>query len=261
MSYTLKKVEHLLKKAFDRAKDQIENDQTKKSDVKLGEDIGHAKAFQYAENALLVPKANDIFRDRVIRRGKLRKRLVLKNNAKDMFDQKQVWEIHVPDTRQPYTIFLLRCRLYLVQRGIPFRLKHKTAIAQFLVNSPTGGRRMKKIKLYVSEEALRSSGILLRVEKYKKPLAEKQGSIKTPWSGTVEKAIRPPPSNGGKFVREGDPLFVIKVWVTPSTNELKTIKSPVNGSVETVFVKVGDRVEEGRQLIQLARPNKNTSPF
>jgi biotin carboxyl carrier protein len=253
MSYSPRNVQSQLKKAFERAKHQIENGLAKGNE-KLEVDIGHEKALRGAENAPVIVNVKSVHhKDRLIQRGRFRYHWEERDPG-DIFSQAKVWKIHVQD-RRPYPLFLLRSRLYLVLRGIPHRLKHKTARAKFKRNMSI------RKSLMITEEALQWAGILLQNRDYDKRVSKAQGAIHTPWTGKVEKAINPPPSNGGRIVRAGDVLFVIRVWTKPSVSELSKIKTPVGGSVESVAVKVGDMVDKGQLLVQLESPFASTSPF
>ena len=249
MAYLLVQVEDQLRKAFERAKEQVQKGNVL-SKVELGPDIGHEKALTTAQKAPVIADSSSYYKPRLVQRGRFRCHMEPKKTG-DIYDCK----LHVPD-HQPYPVFLLWARLYLVLRGIPQRARHKTKRGRL-----KPGHRATWT-LYVTEEALDWAGIQLQFNNYSKQVPHARGAIRSPWIGKIERAIEPPPSNGGQFVHEGQVVFVIRVWPKPGISELHDVKTPVGGSVpQVVRVKRGDMVEKNQLLIQLDSPFVDTSPF
>ena len=228
MSYHLCQVEDRLRKAFDRALQQIDagtSENRKLSSQKLEPNIGHQPALQQANIAPVLVDGKDRWQYGVgFRQGELKGKMTIIGDPAD-FNQKRIWTIHARDQR-PYLIFLLRAQLYLTYRGIPHDLHHRTARRLIHASQRIGGISMW-MPLTIQEEALEFAGIPLSEPTGFRDVEPSLGILKSPATAKVLKAfIKTPPPGGMHRVYPGDKLFLLTVWSTPSISRELPVNAP-----------------------------------
>jgi biotin carboxyl carrier protein len=215
VAYNLCQVQSLLKDAFERAKQQVEDHMTRDKET-LGADIGHDQALKKA-----------VFADLRTFHG---------------------------DEPDEYPLFVMRAKEYLCLRGIPPAAFHKTARGMYYyyirghtairTDGPGQGVSVGYRPLFVTEEALVYAGIPLTEPSTKRYVDAGYGSIRAPVTGQVVRAHVNEKDRGP--VSPGDALFVLEEWVTPSMSRDVNVVSEVGGQVGKVLVKVGDWVERDK---------------
>ena len=217
MRFHLCHVQTLLKKAYARAKDQVEDGNTRYRES-LRKDIGHEAAYQQAVAALDGGEG------------------AADDYAKFLFQAKKYLELRgVP---------MFAFHKTAVERYYYYIRGHKAV----RTNGPGSGVEIGTRSLLVAEEALIKAGIPLYEPTSKRALDASYGVVVAPATGEVS-ASHVSGKDARTAIQPGDSLFDILAWVKPSMRRTVKVIAEVGGIVGEIKVKVGNPVDKDKTVL------------